>query len=46
MTELNLHYNAFKHYRQLASAHSFTVRRPDDKVSNTGQQDPATTVPA
>ena len=44
MTELDLHSNAFKHYRPLASAHSFTVRRPDDKVSNTGQEEPATTV--
>ena len=44
MTELDLHSNAFKHYRPLASAHSFTVRKPDDKVSNTGQEEPATTV--
>ena len=46
MTELALHSNAFKHYRPLASAHSFAVHKPDDKVSSTGEEEPATTVPA
>ena len=46
MTELDLHSNAFKHYRPLASALSFSVRKPDDRVISSGQEEPATTVPA
>ena len=46
MTELDLHSNAFKHYRPLASAHSFSVRKPDHRVISSGQEEPATTVPA
>ena len=46
MTERDLHYNALKHYRPLASAHSFSVRKPDHRVISSGQEEPATTVPA
>ena len=46
MTEPNLQKNAFKRDRPLASAHGFAASKQDDKVSNTGQEEPATTVPA
>ena len=46
MTHLDFLHNAFKLFWPLTSAHSFAVHKPDDKVSSTGEEEPATTVPA
>ena len=46
LTDLDSQHQVFKLYWPLASAHSFAVHKPDDKVSSTGEEEPATTVPA
>jgi glutamate synthase domain-containing protein 2 len=41
LTDLNSQHQVFKLYWPLASAHSFAVSKPDDKVSATGERAPA-----
>lgn len=41
LTDLDSQHQVFKLYWPLASAHSFAVRKPDDKVSSTGELAPA-----
>jgi glutamate synthase domain-containing protein 2 len=41
LTDLESQHQVFKLYWPLASAHSFAVRKPDDKVSSTGEAAPA-----
>lgn len=40
LTDLDSQHQVFKLYWPLASAHSFAVRKPDDKVSSTGEAAP------
>jgi glutamate synthase domain-containing protein 2 len=47
LTDLDSQHQVFKLYWPLASAHSFAVGKPKDKVSSTGEEEPAATaVPA
>ena len=41
LTDLESQHQVFKLYWPLASAHSFAVSKPDDKVSSTGERAPA-----
>jgi glutamate synthase domain-containing protein 2 len=41
LTDLGSQHQVFKLYWPLASAHSFAVSKPDDKVSSTGERAPA-----
>ncbi len=41
LTDLENQHQVFKLYWPLASAHSFAVSKPDDKVSSTGERAPA-----
>jgi glutamate synthase domain-containing protein 2 len=41
LTDLDSQHQVFKLYWPLASAHSFAVSKPDDKVSSTGERAPA-----
>jgi glutamate synthase domain-containing protein 2 len=41
VTDLDSQHQVFKLYWPLASAHSFAVSKPDDKVSSTGERAPA-----
>ena len=41
LTDLGSQHQVFKLYWPLASAHSFAVGKPDDKVSSTGERAPA-----
>ncbi|HYW55645.1 MAG TPA: FMN-binding glutamate synthase family protein [Polaromonas sp.] len=41
LTDLENQHRVFKQYWPLASAHSFAVMKPDDKVSSTGETVPA-----
>nr|WP_255249981.1 FMN-binding glutamate synthase family protein [Polaromonas sp. AET17H-212] len=44
LTDLDSQHQVFKLYWPLASAHSFAVSKPKDKVSSTGEQEPAAAV--
>ena len=41
LTDLDSQHQVFKLYWPLASAHSFAVSKPKDKVSSTGEEEPA-----
>ena len=44
LTDLDSQHQVFKLYWPLASAHSFAVSKPKDKVSSTGEEEPAAEV--
>lgn len=44
LTDLDSQHRVFRLYWPLASAHSFAVSKPRDKVSSTGEEEPAAAV--